>query len=161
MPPIPLEFKTQGANQLRDLAKAIRQTGQKDLRKELMRGLREAAGPVVQDLRRAVTALPARGDTGTRRMIAKAIGVQVLTGNNAGVRIRVNRKRLPAGKRGIADAFERGQFRHPVHGNREVWVTQRSGGPWFAPTARRHEDRITESMKAVLDDVARKIERSV
>jgi hypothetical protein len=160
MPPLALEFKVQGAEKLRDLAKALKAAGRGDLRKQLTKGIRAAADPVVKDLRKSMMALPADGDTGTRRAVAKAIGVQILTGKNAGVRIRVNRRRLPAGKRGIADAFERGKIRHPVHGNREVWVTQRTGGPWFAPVARRHREGLTHAVDNVLTDITAKLEKA-
>lgn len=168
MPRVDLAFTVNKAqaNQLRDIAAAMKKAGRTDLRRDLGKAIRVAADDTVKDLRRSVKALPSRSNTGLRASIARAIGVQVTTtSRRTAIRIHVNRKRLPAGKRGMADAFEKGAWRHPVYADsrnetRKEWTWERQTipGPWFQPVVDRHKDDFVKAVDKILDDFKRKLE---
>jgi len=47
-------------------------------------------------------------------------------------------------------------FRHPVYGNRDVWVQQR-GGSWFKEPIAEEGDFIERKLTDVLEDMAENI----
>jgi hypothetical protein len=47
-------------------------------------------------------------------------------------------------------------FRHPVHGNREVWVEQ-DKRPFIFPAAEAHGEEVTGLIRAALDEAAASI----
>src|SRR5512144_2617494 len=156
------------------MALALRKADRDDLRRGLQKAIKAAARPTlraVQDSARGISTKgirrpgakhPFSGPTvpkGTREKIAGAVVADVrLTGDEPRVRFRVAASRLPSNIRALPRKFDDGgTFRHPVMGNRDVWVSQ-TGDPWFWPPIRDHiKDFRSESDKA-LDDVRRKLE---
>lgn len=67
-------------------------------------------------------------DTGLRRALASAIGVQF---ENEKVTFIVRRSGMPAGKGAMPVVSAMRTWRHPVYGNRNVWVTQTGQTSWF------------------------------
>jgi hypothetical protein len=65
--------------------------------------------------------------------------------------IRPNEAGLPRG----FDNGPRG-FRHPVYGNRNVWVQQR-GGSWFREPIAEHRDEVEKDLTDVLEAMAKRI----
>src|SRR5947209_4575786 len=117
---------------LKALARRLRQLEDgKQLRKDLVRGLREAVKPAVDAAKASIRSMPTSGrrhaGPGLRAGVARAVTVQVRTsGRSAGVRVRA---RKTPGLRGFANAPKRlnrqAGWRHPVMGDREAWVSQR------------------------------------
>lgn len=144
------DFEVTGADQFLRLSKALKNAGKTDLRKELTKGLRDATKPLIADTRSATSRLPQSG--GLANLVAKSPQrVQVRTGRDPGVRIVVPRNR--SGARGA----NRGVIRHPVFGNRRVWVNQKVPSGWFdeplrdgAPVVRRH---LEEALHVVAEKV--------
>jgi hypothetical protein len=127
--------------------------------------MRDALRPVVRKAQAAWRAVPpgeatksreraALGDL--RALLAKATRLEVRTsGRMAGVRIRVDGRKMPSGMRalpGYAEG-ERPRWRHPVFGDPDTWVSQ----PSF-PTVEPHRDNVGRAIDDVLEDVKRKIE---
>lgn len=113
---------------LEDFAKvsrALRAAGTegKGLRRELFSGLNRATKPVRADMRAAIPdALPRRGGLATDVQRTTRFATTTRTsGANIGIRIRAR------GKRSIRRMNATGTFRHPVYGNRGVWVNQSAG----------------------------------
>ncbi len=96
---------------------------------------------------------------GLRQSIAAAIKVEIKTGSRAAVRIKVDEKKLPPDQQTLPRRLDdpRG-WRHPVFGDREVWVRQQ-GGPWFESTIRRHLDATRKAVLAAMDEVARELDK--
>jgi hypothetical protein len=147
------DFEVHGADQFLKLSKALKNAGRTELRKELHKGIRQAARPLIPAARaEALRRLPKSG--GLAAQVAKEPArVQQRTGSDPGVRIVIGRNR------GGARAANRGVIRHPVFGNREVWVDQRVQPGWFddsmkasAPEIRRGIER---AMDAVIDEIVR------
>lgn len=136
-------------------AKAMKDAGRKDLRKELNRRMRVAAKPLIPKTRAAAKEkLPTEGGLAAR--IAKdPQRVAVRTGKKtAGVQLVV-------GKRGSgARQADEGRVRHPVFG-RKVWVGQDVEPGWFSGTLQDEADSVLPAIAEALDDVSKGIIRAV
>lgn len=88
-----------------------------------------------------------------RDLIADAVTVSVTTTRSPDVRIRV--RKTPAlqaiGAGGIAKAINTGKWRHPVFGDREVWVYQK-GVEFFDKPIQALRPKIEVAVKKALDD---------
>ena len=134
-----------------------------ELNRQLMRQLRSAgklgAGAAKEGIQQMPTsqtspryvAVSKKGkivEKHLRDLISDAITVNVATTARPDVRIRV--RRTPAlnaiGAGGIAKAINKGKWRHPVYGNRNVWVDQ-TGTEFFD---RRIQDLRPAMQAAVL-----------
>lgn len=145
------DFEVTGADEFLRLSRALKDAGRTDLRKELNTGIRRAARPLVAKTRaEARRRLPQKG--GLAEKVAKAPQrVQVRTGaRTAGVRIVVG-----GGSHG-ARATNRGVVRHPVFGNRDVWVTQDvpAATGWFDEPIRASAPEIRRDIEAAVVAVA-------
>jgi len=131
---------------LKAVNKALKQLEDgKEIRKQLSRELREIARPLVPRVRQAWLAAPSKGLVGRktydpatgwatgrgpdlRVLLAKATRTEVrLTGKSAGVTVRTDGRKMPDHMKalpGYAEGIRRRPWRHPVFGDREVWVQQ-------------------------------------
>jgi hypothetical protein len=129
----------------------------KVLKRELSQGMRDVLRPVVEQVKAAYRSAPSMGrphqGPSLRGLLAKATRMEVRTaGKLAGARVRVDGRRMPPGMRALPKAHEGvKRWRHPVFGDRETWVQQRSH-PTFGPTVER---AVSEA------DAVREIERVV
>ncbi len=146
------EFRVEGAEQFLQLSKALKAAGQTELRKELNKGLRLAAKPLIAQTRAAATAeLPKRGGLG--RSVAKAPQrVVVATGaRTVGVRIVA---------KGPVRGANAGTVRHPVFGHRDRFVSQQVPGGWFDRTLEGAADSVTPAILAAMDAVMEAVVRN-
>ena len=129
-----------------------------ELRQELRPGLK-AAGEVV--------ASEARINASWSTRIPAAIKVFALFGRlTGGVVVKVDRSKAPharplegiAARRGALSRTHSGTFRHPVFGDRDVWVDQPTR-PFLAPAAAAKrgdvQDRVAEAVKAATQHLNR------
>lgn len=160
-----------GQSELRDLARDLRRQadGRRRVR-ELGKELRQAAKPLNVKAKQAARALPSknqnarRGTPSLRRQIARAVSTNVrLSGNRAGVKVFIDGKKMPPGKRTLHKYVEATpgwtRWRHPVFGNTDKWVTQRSH-PFFTRATASAEARAREAVRDVLNRVADDLERN-
>lgn len=150
------DLNVYGAAKLGAVAKRLKETGDKDLRKELYRGIQRAAKPVRPALVEAARRnLPKRG--GVNEYVAAYLKTRISTlanrPNDAAVRVTTTRKDVDI--RGI----NRGRLRHPVFGNRKVWADTRVKAGWFQETVKAEAPAIRAEIVKVLDEVAEKIAR--
>lgn len=148
------DFEIRGADEFLRLSKALKHAGRTELRKDLTNGLKRAARPLTPKTRaEALRRLPQRG--GLAAQVAKEPQrVQVRTGvETAGVRLVVGKKR------GGAQAANRGVIRHPVFGNRDVWVSQSVPPGWFDETIKGEAPAIRRELEKVLEDIAERVVR--
>lgn len=148
-----------------DLARAVaklrKASDGKQLRRDTLTALRGAARPAQFEVKQVARGLDAKGpvDGGFRKDMAAAVGTKVrLSGDQAGVSIRLARGRLK-GRAGIARYSNRpGWWRHPVMGDRDVWVRQDPGwAGWFDKTLTRRRPAVLRAVKKVLDDLEHKL----
>lgn len=118
------------------------------------REIRNAVKPYVQRTKANARALPTpanAGTTGLRRRVARGVSVQAKVGRRPGLRV-VTRMANPDEAmipRGL-DSGVKG-WRHPVYGNREVWVRQ-PGFSWFRETLAESRPEIQHALTEVLED---------
>lgn len=139
-----------GAEQLTVLAKKLRAAGDRNLRRELLRGLRAAGKPMGARARANAMRLPHRG--GLAQLVASSrITVQTrLTGN---VRVRIVARNESA----IINA-DKGKIRHPVHGT-DVWVTQKVQPGWWTDAARKTDRPVAREMARAVANISRQLSR--
>jgi len=114
-----------GSDDVRQLVNDLRKIGD-GVGRNLGKEFKRAAGPVAQQ---------ARANASWSSRIPGAISAGVSSSRRfPGAQIKVAKGKAPH-----ARLFEfpgrGGSFRHPVHGNREVWVEQR-GRPFIRPAVR-------------------------
>lgn len=143
-----------GAEDFGRLARSLRAIGDKELKRELYRGLNRAAKPAKDKVKpSAQSELPKRG--GLNDFIAGS--------TRASVRTRSGRRnpsvRIVA--RGPHDvyALDRGRVRHPVFGNRNAWRTQQINPGWFSEPIAQMAPQMRQEMDQVLRDVDRDLRR--
>lgn len=150
------DFEVYGADQFLRLSKALKHAGHGQLRKDLTKGLRDAAKPLVAKTRaEALRRLPQEG--GLAKQVAKEPQrVQIRTGSGtAGVRVVVGQRR------GGARGANQGMVRHPVFGDQERWVDQKVPPGWFDDPIRAHAPQIRRDLQRVLEDMADRIAKEV
>ena len=145
-----------GADDLADLAKAMKATGDGQLRKDLLAGIRKAGKPAIDAARaEARSSLPSRG--GYAAIVGRQpIGVRTRTaGRQAGVRITA--------QRGIAFGPDKtGFLRHPVFGRKDdTWASQTVPRGWFTETIAERAPVFRKDVEAAMRETAQRIERSV
>ena len=157
------------------MARALREADEVGLRRELAKAIREAARPTLDALKDSARGIHTRGQRkpgakhpfrgvtapkGTRAKIADAVVADVrIDEENPRVRFRVATSKLPLPLKNMPRKFDGDTWRHPVMGNREVWVGQ-SSDPWFWPPIRDHIKDFRAQIDLALDRVREKLERA-
>ena len=145
-----MEVRIEGAEKLAAVARQLRQTGDKELRKQMYRGLRSAAKPMIADTREhARRTLPKEGGLNERVARSKFRVSVRAAGRDPAVRITATGldKRLDT----------QGRIRHPVYGNRDVWVEQKVPAHWFEIPMRAGSGKVRHELVQVVDDIAKKL----
>ncbi|MET7479531.1 hypothetical protein ABZT17_34930 [Streptomyces sp. NPDC005648] len=155
-------FQMRTGKDLKRISAELRSMGNKRLQREFSKELRSAAKPMVPAVRQAIRQIPSqRGYTadGLRGRMSKAVKLEVRpTGKLAGVRIRVDGRKMPSHEKALQSYMEglKKPWRHPVFGNREVWVKQ-DPSPYFYKTVRPLGLRTRSNVNKAMDRVAKQI----
>lgn len=169
------QVTVRGTEKLRAMAQALRAADREDLLRGMQRAIRRAAKPTVKDVQKAAEQIRTEGQRkpgarrpfvgpsvpkGTRRAIAAAVVADVqLRGDEPLARFRVAKSRLPNRIKEMPRKFDDGRFRHPVMGNRNVWVSQTSQ-PWFWPPIRDNVKTFRDEIDMAIDETRAKLEAS-
>jgi hypothetical protein len=184
MPPIRISIAATNVSEYRKLAKELRKAGKTDLRKQLRKQIADAGRPVLDDVKAAVRDMPvtsrggggaqrrrfnvarasterakasaARRGAGLRSTIASATKLQITA---KGVRFVVQSSKLPADQRTLPRHLdsEKG-WRHPVFGDRDVWVTQK-GRPYFGSTIKRKAPAFRKAIVDAMEKIRQQLSR--
>lgn len=129
---------------------------------ELRKSLRDAAKPIVDDVKRGIGEIPSSGrySTGVRAGLAAGTraSIRASSAKTAGVRIQTSPSRLPANKRPLAKAMNLRSFRHQVFGG--AWVAQ-AGRPYFGTAVLAHRDEVARESLAAVERASDKLRRQV
>lgn len=178
-----VSISNSGADEFRDLAKRLRKAGRKDLRQKLRKKIRDAGQPVLGDVKSAVTGLNVKGTGGGGVSARRQFNVERATTDRAkktaerrgaglrqsvaratkleqtarGVRFVVRSNMLPPDQKNMPRHLdsEKG-WRHPVFGDRNVWVSQK-GGPWFGKTIKRKAPAFRKAVLDAMDEIKNEI----
>lgn len=142
-----------GAHQLEVLAKRLKATGDKDLRKELLRGIREGTKGTKPEITRSLgSRLPQRGGLAARMATSRISTKTKLSGRTVGVRLEA---RAPHDIR----SMNAGRLRHKIFG-RGQWVDQEVEAGAFTDPIAEDAPQIRDAVERVMRDVAHRIERN-
>lgn len=149
------DLQVTGYEKFDAVARALKQAGDKELRKELSAGLNRATKTIRADAKQsAEDKLPRRG--GLNKRVARArLSTKRSGGRDPGVRI------VAKGLEQLGLIDERGLVRHPVYGNRGRWVTQdvKEAQGWFTDPMNAGADEARRALVKSLDEIARKLAR--
>lgn len=153
-----------GPDELVALGRALKASGDRELRKEALRSLRSHAKPVgAEAKKRAVDVLPRRGGLGAYVARTRVALRNKMSGHSAGIRLVGGLKKGG----GLVDlpAIDDGRLRHPVFAREHPergrkgwrWVQQRVPRGWWSKTMRRHAPKLR---RALTKDVHKYLKRA-
>jgi hypothetical protein len=156
MPPVPLPMQVKGTQNLRTLAAAIKESGSKELRGELYKGLNGVAKPLrVEAQQSALKRLPRRGGLASRVAQSKFSARRMVKGDQVGVRL-VGSSRLDL------RSLDRGRLRWPVYprGPRSEWrwKERRIRPGWWTDAL---EGKAGADAHRAVQDVAKNLKRKL
>jgi hypothetical protein len=147
-------IEIRGGQELASVGRRLRKAGAGELRRELLRGVREVAKPVIPKIRaNALETLPRSGGLAAEYAAHKIAVRTSLAERSANVRI-------VSTDRGRLRSVNAGRLRHPVFGNTDVWAQQKVEPGWFDKPIYRDAGRIRLGVRRVLSGVASRIERT-
>lgn len=147
------DFQVRGAQDLAKLAARLKETGQGELRKELLRGVRGSAKKAIPDIKQsAYRTLPRGGGLADNvaRQVYSVLSRYALSGAKVSL--------LGRGMKELKD-IDSGRLRHPVFGNRDVWKQQQVEPGFFTDAISRRAPQIRRDIEKVMQEVARKATR--
>jgi hypothetical protein len=159
-----VRLEVTGEDQLRRLARDLRAQGPtgKLLRKRLRRRIIAAGKPMVRSAKENAHNIPAKGSrsTGLRDDLARATRMRVgLAARTSSVRVETTGKKMPSGKKALPKDMEGSQrWRHPVFGDRDVWVTQ-PPHPYFYRAVKEHLPEVRAGVMKAVEQTAAELER--
>jgi hypothetical protein len=148
-----------GADQMRAIAKALKDLGDKSLKREFTKAITKTLDPLKTELAAsALRTLPRRGGLAAR--VART-RVRVARRANGGVRLVGRSTDL----RDLKRLDDPGAVRHPVfqrpgQSRRDVpWVRQQVPAGWFSGPLTEAKPELQRNMLAVASELAARIER--
>lgn len=151
------DVEIRGGEDVDALVRRIRTHGDaKAIRKELLAGLNRVTKGTREDMKASIPAsLPSRGGLASLVHREANLRTSAKGGRYAGVTIFANRR----GGRDLR-RLNQGRLRHPVFGNRGVWVNQTAGveAGFLDEAFENDKPEITRGITRVLEDIARRIE---
>jgi hypothetical protein len=171
-----MQIRLTGIEKFGLLAANLKGPAKATLRRELNKELRNIVKPIVLEVRTVVLSLPvttssagthAAHSRGTARRrerglrAATAAGVtSVVDYSRPDIKIVV-RPSLPEDQKKLPRYLNDPEgWRHPVYGNRHVWVHQQ-GKPYFETTILRHRDAVRASLEQAIENAAARIASEV
>jgi hypothetical protein len=149
---------------LQALARALAsESDGKKLRRDLAKQLREALEPMRGDAKSNLMAISSAGLSSggsLRQAVANQMKAESrLSGRSAGARLRVRRKGMPRGFDGAGKALNQPKgWRHPVYGNRQVWVNQvATPSQWFSKATGSGKDKARKKALEAMENMAKRI----
>ncbi|MER6956007.1 hypothetical protein [Streptomyces sp. NPDC000618] len=160
-PPFSLGVETHEG--LAALTRAIRaEEDGKQLRKELAANMRDALRPGAAEAKSSIMSASSAGlptAPALRSSIARKIRPEVkLGGRWSGARVKAFKTK---NVRGFPNAPKRmnraGGWRHPVYGNREIWVQQHGKVDWFDRSFEGREGVYKAAVEAAMENMAERL----
>ncbi len=147
-----MEIQVRASHQLVAVSRALKDAD-KALTRELLRGLQRATKDIRADMKRsAYDNLPREGGLNEEVAGSRFSTQTRRTGRDPGVRIAVLGKRIRDMR-----SLDAGRLRHPVYGNRDVWVNQSIPPGVFSIPFEQAAPAVRREVVRVMDDVAAQI----
>jgi hypothetical protein len=120
--------------------------------------IRDAGNDLAKLAQAEVMRIPAytAQHSGLRARVAKGVGTKLTTSG-----VQITSSMNDKDEVNIPSYLDiNNGWRHPVFGNRHVWVTQETGGSWFRDTIAHGQPVIQHRMEEIFQDAARDIGRA-
>lgn len=151
------DIRIEGADKFVAVAKALKKVGDRELKHELGSAIKQAVAPMTDEVRDHVAQYLPSGYAPTIARDLKTRQSWRTGGSVVGLTLVGHAK--GATRRRHVQVINKGNLRHKVYGNPEVWVNQSvKPGFWDEPLAKAKDKPIREIRKA-LDRIARKLAR--
>lgn len=148
------DFEIRGSADLQRVARELKEIGDGQLRRDLLRRIRDAAKPGIEDVRQSAREkLPSSGGL-AERVASQTYAIRTSTAGQGG-KVSLTGK----GMKGLS-SIDSGQVRHPVYGS-DTWVTQAVTPGFFSEPLLRRAPVIRDGIEAVIKDIDHQIDRSV
>ncbi|SDN73881.1 hypothetical protein [Allokutzneria albata] len=99
-----------------------------------------------------------REGAGLRASTANALRTEVTaSARTARLRIKVQKSLLPPGMRKLPKHMNSGKWRHPVWGNREVWVAQTAPPHWFDDPMQTEGPQVRDAAQQVVSSYLKRL----
>lgn len=142
-----------GPDELRDLGRALKALGDKQVRKDTIDSLKRVTAPLTDVVQaEARTVLPQRGGLADVVAQTKVTTKIRLSGRQAGIKL-VGRGRVSV------DRIDRGDLRHPLFGNRSYWFNQSVRPGWWSRPILEQADRVGRDLEQAIGDGIRRAVR--
>jgi hypothetical protein len=152
------ELRIVGADKFGYLAKALKESGNKDLRKELYKGIGRSVRPLSAAVKKGTASyFPRRYALELKKSLRLKTKKLV---RNPGI-TRAASAKTPRGKDRDLASLNRGRLRHPLYGNRRYWYDQDVSPNWWDEVLAEGADEVRQELVNVLDDIASKIEKKL
>jgi hypothetical protein len=149
------EISVRGAEKLHVLSRALRDAGDRDLSRDMYRGLNRAQRRLKQDVVASIPRyMPTRYALLLRRDV-KVVSRRRAGGHNPAIYLLATAKQRDIG------SLNRGRLRHPLYGNRGRWFDTRIDPLWWDEPLFRDAPKVRVELERVLDDIADKVVRRV
>lgn len=146
-----IRLSVRGIKQLTQLARRLKEHGDKTLRSDLYRAINRSTKPLKVAVRKATGRLPQRGGLGRRIEKSKIVTKRRMTGKNAGVRI--------VGNSGYdIGSINRGRVRHLTFGHLP-WNDQAVKPGFWTEPLQAGAPVVRREIKQAMDGIAKRIER--
>ena len=157
-----IELRIKGGEKLRSTAKLLKGKANKDLRNELQRELRRSAKEFGKVVPAEVHHFMPSGYAPTLRQNLRVVGKVNVSALRAGVSLQATSKASKHSKERKSEIakLEKGMLRHPVYGNRSVWVNQTVKPGFFSKPIIKNADIFYADLVRAVENVAAKIARS-
>lgn len=151
MPPRGYTF-TADSERMRRVANELRAVNARFPR-EFRKQLAQAVKPLINQAKAKIRSMPTHGakHTGLRRRIARGTKASIATSRAPHVAVVVRMKE-PAEKNIPGFIDRQAGWRHPVFGNRNVWVHQESGISWFKETMQDGRKETRRRLQRVINE---------
>lgn len=149
---------------LRNISRALKaEEDGKEMRKELTRNMRDALKPGAADAKSGIMSMASstpHAAPALRSSIARKIRPEArISGKFPGAKVKAFKT---PNIRGFANAAKRTNrssgWRHPVHGNREVWIHQTGKAKWFDRAFEGRESDYKRAVQYALADMVNRVE---
>lgn len=140
------------AQDFKRMALDLRDAGEKDLRKQLFRGLQGATKPARQDV---LDAIPEYMPGGYAAVLRKDLKLSASSkgGKDPQVKIKAKGKR----KDRFVGPLDRGRLRHPLFGNRGYWFEQSIEAGFWTDTLTARQDEVRAELERRMAEVVRQL----
>lgn len=157
------DFELRRSHELARLSRELKRMDSSEVLKRMRKQLRKAAQPMVPIVRSSIRNIPSKrpyGPEGLRGRLSKATRLEVKTvGRKARVSIRVDGRKMPTHFKALPQYVEgsKPRWRHPVYGNRGVWVQQPARPYFYKVVVPAAGPRSRVAVNYVLDSIIRDI----